>query len=436
MRTKPSMSSSLRTSFAPIFLFAGLIALSGCGRGSNSPSTGLPVTPPAGQTNSYVGQPGNSPSQTSLWNVTIDRSANTYSFGPISGSGTATSGSIATLSNVSNFVILLDQNGYQNGLAVEVPGQAAILRPGNTSAPLIFAVQQPSCFAIGGNVKFFYVLSPGLSGINTAFFGQIYADTSGDGSTWQFNNQTNFTSPYEFQVNEGSDVPSDATFPGYPAGYPATCSGANGAAATVSASPLAYFDQGANSYAVPTQFVISPGGLFFENQNYTNVPTGQGWPYVNVASWGVSEPPEPVVVGNLAPANYLGFLFESNPGVGLYRTRLVGFGNLPISGTVLTGGTFPSEDPSQVSADNMSVTFNGQDPLNNGMFYQATLTIPNDDPSQFTGGCLSYSISQAGTSTCTNDGVAMVSVQNGLVTIIMGATDTSGNQRTLVLFQQ
>ena len=30
----------------------------------------------------------------------------------------------------------------------------------------------------------------------------------------------------------------------------------------------------------------------------------------------------------------------------------------------------------------------------------------------------------------------MVSVQNGLCTIIMSATDTSGDQETLVLFQQ
>jgi hypothetical protein len=413
-------------------LLSGILAMmTACGGSTPPAQVGLPTPPAPGLVNSYVGQPGDSPSQNSLWNVTIDRTTSAYSYGP--SGGAATSGSIATLNN--NFIILLDQNGYQSGLAVEAPGQGIILRPGGSSAPLVFAVQQVSCFAIGGNVKFLYALSPGLSSSNTAFFGEIYAATGADGSAWQFNNQTNFVSPYEFQVAEGSSVPSDALFPGYPGSYSANCSAASGAA-TVTASPLAYFDNGSNSYTVPTQFVISPSGLFFENQNYTNVPASEGWQYANVAAWGVSEAVNPVVAADVGTGNYLGFLFESQPSAAIYRTRLVGFGNAPVSGTTMTGGTFPSEDPTQPVTVNMSVTFNSQDPLNNGLYYLAQLTIPNDSPSNFTDSCLSYGISQAGASTCTNDGVAMVSGQNGAYTIIMSAIDTSGNQKTLVLFEQ
>jgi len=413
-------------------LLSGTLAIvTACGGGAPPTQAGLPVPPAPGLVNSYVGQPGNSPSQNSLWNVSIDRKMNTYSYGP--SGGTTTSGAIATLNN--NFVILLDQNGYQSGLAVEAPGNGIILRPGNSSAALVFAVQQASCFAIGGNLKFLYDLSPGLSSANTAFFGQIYATTSAGGSTWNFNNQTNFISPYQFQVEDSSNVPSAALFPGYPGAYSANCSAASGAA-TVSAAPLAYFNNGSNSFTVPTQFVISPSGLFFENQNYTNVPPSEGWQYANVAAWGVAEPVNPVAVGALATQTLLGFLFESHPSTATYRTRLVGFGNAPVSGTILTGGTLPSEDPTQPVTVNMSVTFNSEDPLNNGLYYLAKLTIPNDAPSDFTGSCLSYGISQTGASTCTNDGVAMVTQQNGVYTIIMSATDTSGNQQTLVLFQQ
>jgi len=425
-----AMKRALRCTFFCLLLSGTLAIMTACGGSTTPQQVGLPPPPAPGLVNSYLGQPGDSPSQNALWNITIDRNKNAYSYGP--SGGTATSGSIATLNN--NFVILLDQNGYQSGLAVETPGEGVILRPGDSTAPLVFAVQQASCFGIGGNVKFMYALSPGLSSSNTAFFGQIYAANGTDGSTWQFNNQTNLISPYEFQL-EGNNVPSDASFPGYPGDYSANCTAASGAA-TVTAAPLAYFDNGSSSFAVPTQFVISPSGLFFENQNYTNVPASEGWQYGNVAAWGVSESVNPLGIGGTASVSLLGFLFESNQSTSTYRTRLVGFGNAPISGTTMTGGTFPSEDPTQPVTVNMSMTFNSQDPLNNGLYYLAKLTIPNDSPSGFTDSCLSYGINQAGASTCTNDGVAMISLQNGIYTIIMSATDTSGNQKTLVLFQQ
>jgi hypothetical protein len=370
------------------------------------------------------------------WSVTVNHTTNTYTYNnPNSSSGVPVSGGLATLSGTDGFLILLGQNGYQNGLAVEIPGEGIILRPGDSTTALVFAVLQPSCFAIGGDAKFLYALSPGINGPSSPFFGQIYAATTSDGSSWQFNNQTNYVSPYQFAALDNSNVPSAAEFPGYPGDFSATCDAADGAA-TVIATPLAYFNGGANTFSVPTQFVISPGGLFFENQSYANVPASEGWNYASVSAWGVSESPVSLPVAALATANYLGFLLESDSSSAIYRTRLVGFGNAPISGTVMNGGTFPSEDPTQPLNLNMSVTFNTQDPLNNGVYYLAKLTIANDAPSTFTGSCLSYGVSQAGTSTCTNDGVAMVGKQNGLYTVIMSASDASGNQKTLVLFQQ
>jgi hypothetical protein len=331
MRRKCSpKKSSLLVSFSAALLLIALGVASGCGGKSQAPLVGLPGVPQAGEVNSYVGQPGDSPSNNALWGVTVDRTNNTYSYGPTSGGTPATTGSIAVLNN--NFIVLLGPNGYQNGLAVEVPGQAVILRPGDSTQPLVFAVQQPSCFDIGGNVKFLYALSPGISGPNDPFFGRIYAATSSGQGAWQFNNQTNYVSPYQFEVESNSNVPSAADFPGYPADFSATCNSAQ-QAATVSATPLAYFNDGATTFSVPTQFVISPGGIFFENQNYSNVPSSEGWQYQNISAWGLSESPTPVSVG-VAAASYAGFLFETNFSSGIFRTRLVGFGNAPISGTV------------------------------------------------------------------------------------------------------
>jgi hypothetical protein len=400
--------------------------LTGCGGASATPPASLPTTPVAGQVNSYVGGQGNSPSQASEWSVTINRSTNTYSYtNPNSGSTAPTVGALTN--PTGGFLILLDQNGYQSGLALEIPGEAILLRPGDSTSALVYAVQQSTCFAITGNVKFLFDYSPGLTGTNEASFGRIYASTNSDGSAWQFNNQTEYVAP------DGS-VPSDADFPGYPSGYSGNCSASNGAASVASA-PLSYFYNGpaASTYTVPTEYVISPAGFFFENQSYANVPASAGWNYPDISAWGVSEPSAPVTLNSVAAASYVGFLLEASVDSSIYRTRLVGFGNAPLSGTTMTGGTFPNEDPTQPVTVNMSVTFGTQDPLNNGLYYLAKLSIPYDGGQS---NCATPVPSENGTLTCTYDAVATVGFSNEQHAIVLSAFDASGDQKTLVLFQQ
>jgi hypothetical protein len=400
--------------------------LTGCGGSSATPAASLPTPAPAGLVNSYVGGQGDSPSQQYPWNVTINRSTNTYSYtNPNSGSTVATTGALTSLTG--RFLILLDQNGYQSGLALEIPGEAILLRPGDSTTALVYAVQQPNCFGITGNVKFLFNFSPGLTGTNEAGFGRIYASTNSDGSVWQFNNQTEYVAP------DGS-VPSDADFPGYPSGYSGNCSAANGAAAVTSA-PLTYFYNGAaaSTYTVPTEYVIGPAGFFFENQSYANVPTDVGWNYPAISAWGVSEPSAPLALNSVAAPSYVGFLLEASVDSSTYRTRLVGFGNAPISGTTMTGGTFPNEDPTQPVTVNMSVTFGTQDPLNNGLYYLAKLSIPYDGDQS---NCATPVPGENGTLTCTYNAVATVGFSDEQYAIMLSAFDASGDQKTLVLFQQ
>jgi hypothetical protein len=421
-----AIKRALRCNLGWVLTLGMSAMLTACGGGSKPPLAGLPEPVPAGQVNSYVGGQGNSPSEESTWSVTINHSNNSYSYtNPNSGSTVPTTGALSN--PTGGFLILLDQNGYQNGLALEIPREAIILRPGDSTVAPVFAVQQASCFPIGGNVKFLFNFSPGLTGTNEAGFGRIYASTSTDGSAWEFNNQTEYVAP-------NGSVPSDADFPGYPSGYSGDCSASNGAA-SVTSTPLAYFSNGSatSTYNIPTEYVISPAGYFFENQSYANVPAAVGWNYPAISAWGVSEPSAPLIIGSVATANYVGFLFEASVDSSTYRTRLVGFGNAPIAGTVMTGGTFPNEDPTQPVTVNMSVTFGTQDPLNKGLYYLAKLTIPYDGDQS---NCATPVPNQNGTLTCTYDAVATVGFSDYRYTIILSAFDASGDQKTLVLFAQ
>lgn len=390
----------------------------------------LPTSASAAPVKFYVGGQGNSPSEQSPWSITIDHSKMSYSYGPVSTTATPVTGAFANLTG--GFLVLLDQNGYQSGLALEIPGEAVILRPGDSTTALVFAVNQASCFSIDGNVKFLFAFTPGLTGQSEAAFGRIYASTNGTGTAWQFNNQT------EYQKTDGKDAPADATFPGYPSGYSGTCSASSGSAYVTSA-PLTYFN-GGQTYTLPTEYVVSPAGFIFESQNYGNVSPGAAWPYPTISAWGVSEPSTPLAINGIAAASYLGFLFEANVSSGTYRTRPVAFGNAPIAGTVITGGAFPNEDPTQPPTINMNVTFGNQDPLNNGLYYLATLTVPYDGNES---SCPNPAPASNGTLSCTYDAVAMVGTRNYQYasaieeySIILSAFDANGDQKTLVLFQQ
>jgi hypothetical protein len=433
-----SMQSALRRTLFWLLLSGTSAILTSCGGSSTPAQVGLPTPPAGGSVNSYVGGQANSPSEVSPWSVTIDHTKNVYSYtNPNSAGAATTTGSFAPLTG--GFLVLLGSNGYQNGLALELPGEAVILRPGDTTAAPVFAVQQSSCFAIGGSQKFLFVYSPGLSGQGSVltgaaepepFFGRIYASTSSDGNSWQFDNLTEFSSPLLY-VAQG--VPSDAGYPGYAAGYPGTCSASNGTA-SVTSSPMGSFT-GGSAYPLPTQSVISPGGFFFTNQSYANVPSSANWNYPAISAWGLSEPPEPLTVGGFATANYVGFLTETTGNNSTYFTQLVGFGNAPIAGTTMTGGTFPNDDPTQLPIQEMSVTFGSQDALNNGVYYLAKLNIPYGG--QFDS-CASPAPGINGIPTCTYSAVATVSHLSAYApySIMVSAVDSSGNQKLLVLFHQ
>jgi len=165
-----------------------------------------------------------------------------------------------------------------------------------------------------------------------------------------------------------------------------------------------------SSYSLPTEFVINPAGFFLENQDYANVISAKpSWSYPVISAWGVSEPSALLKTSSVATAAYAGFLFEASVS-GAHLTRPVGFGGVPVSGTVMAGGTFPSEDPTKTPNTNMSIDFGKQDPLNNGIYYLAKLTIPVIANWPCTG---TAGIDLSGNPTCTYNALARWALQKG-----------------------
>jgi hypothetical protein len=150
---------------------------------------------------------------------------------------------------------------------------------------------------------------------------------------------------------------------------------------------------------VPTRYLVNPAGLFLGDQNFSSA-------YGNVAAFGIAESSIPIDTASVAKGTYLGFLFEA--GSTANTTQLVGFGKVPSAGSVINGGTYPSEDPSLDPDTNMIINFGKQDTLNNGLYYRATLTLPVAP-----GTCTAKPGTDArGNPTCTYNAVAMVTPVN------------------------
>jgi len=407
-----------RASFAlsVILMGAACLSLSCGGKTTTSalpgtvPGQGLPIPPVAGPANAYVGKQTSSPSHVdpSLWTVSIDHNTSKFTYG--NGTIAQTGGFVP----LNGFLLMQDQNGYQKGLALEVPGRMAILRPGDSTTAPVFAVQQTECFPVVGNVKFQFALSPGSPTGGQSAFGRIYARTGSDLSSWNFDGQAQYQGP------NGRSVPANAYIPSYPSSYSGKCAAAsNAAAVTVSATA---------EYSIPTHYLINEAGYFLETQSYTDDPVFSQ--YGDVAAWGVVEPLMPLKTSTVASASYLGFLFEANNGV--YLTRPVGFGGLKTSGSVMSGGAFLNENPINPPGVEMTLNFGAQDALNNGLYYTAKLTLPMTAGAS----CTSPGTDSSGNLTCTYNAVATVGNPEERFVIFLTAFDGSGHQKILVLVQQ
>lgn len=447
-----------RLSYSKTMAMIGALMLAGCG-GSSSQNTvasdpsvvaSLPAPPAPTPANTYLGtqSPG-------LWGLSLDDSKSTFSYQPVTypaSPNIPVSGSSQASSGFLNFG---QSAGASLGYTFEVQGRTAILRPGDITTAPVITVPQTSCYAITGRLRFQFIAMPagpyltdeGGSTGALLYYGSFVASTSSDGSSWQFANLQGGSIP-EPGVQTSVGVSGPTTLTG-------TCKSTNGQAAiAISGSTVFNGLWAPNNSAVsaPTPGTIStlqvgPSGFFVLDQSDpTATPPAGG------AVIGVVEPSSPLSTSAVAAGTYLGFLYEpandeqsyTVPPVVPGITTPVAFGQVPGSGTTMTGGVFPNDDVTQTPNSDIIVNLGGQDTTLNGLYLSAAITVldPFQNCANYTGGGYpgKPGINSQGYITCSFPAVAVVGNPEGKYAIFINsynwAAQLGGIPMQLYLYQQ
>ena len=386
---------------------------------------GLPTPAAAGPVNSYSGaqSPG-------AWTFTLDNTNSAFSYQPLTYPTSATSGALQSSGGFSTLA--------SNGLAYEVLGRAAVLRPGDASTSPVFGVPQTQCYAITGRLRFQYITmfsgteasgSPDASfGAPLLGYGSVVASTDSTGKAWQFDNLEGgaWKTP---EGTSGNIVSGPDSFTG-------ACSIANGEAsiALSGTSELnSFWQQAQTPLTTGTQsnVWVGPSGFFSADQSdpTQSVPTG-----ASVA--GIAEPASPLSTSAMAAEKYLGVLYQApnavNYGNGASTTSAitspVAFGQVVAgSGTTMTGGIFPNDNISGTPNSDTEISLGSQDATLNGLYPSVSITVP--DPNQNCANFVFFSIAgvvksgvdDQGYPTCTFPGVAVAGIPEGKYAVFINS---------------
>lgn len=396
MKRKEQFVAILRKqprTFSLLALCGGLF-LSGCsGGGTNATSSSTPT----GTVNTYQGVSNVTTTAGVLyvpfWTFTLEGTENSFSYdSSFDALSELPQYDTGTYSSDGQYLALTSQiaqgaNGpafqlANAGYALTIPGEAALLRPGNTATPPVVTAGMTSCPVVSSAETFLFIVLPGSywNAASSAAYGSVQATTDSTGGTWKFTNQNQ-------SLLSGNGMP-----PQYPASFSATCGqGTTGYSIGVLPTPTSpYYDP---------QISISPNGFFTEETTGSPLgattlilPSEVQQPFV-----GFAAPTAAVNTNSLVAAKYLGFEYEfvTTPGQSsaATSTQLVSFGPAASgSGTTLTGGAFPKDDPTQTPAANITVNFGTQSATQNGLYPSVTVTEPDTTETQ------------TGVNHCTNGG--------------------------------
>jgi hypothetical protein len=373
-------------------LLALCVGAAGCGSPPYrvTPTSGLPASPPAvASSNAYIG------TQSPLnWTLTVDDTQNAYSYQSLPTDGSTPVAASGTF---------VPQSGFLNlgaaGLALEIPGAGAILRPGdNTTGPVVM-VEQEGCLALTGKQRYLLQGMVDSTAITTPAViyrrGDLVASTTSDGKTWSF-------ADAEYIGPNGSQISLQYQGQNSAGSFTGTCATAHGA------SSVSIDTSGA--YNLPTTFRFGSAGMAVVD--YATYPSAMG----------LAQPLYPVSTKSLAAANFRGFQVEySSTSI----TQPVSFGPAIDGSVALNGGTYPNDDVTQTADSSDLFTFGTQSSSINGLFASATMTVL--DPK---GGCPANNVS-AGDIGLTPDGIptcrlhlaAMVGQLDGKAFIVASGTD-------------
>jgi len=386
----PRLFSRGRTFY--LLLFTCVLAACDPGKYTLTPSSPLPPSNPAATSNAYIG------TQSPLnWTLAIDDTQHAYSYQshPIDGS--------TPISSSGNFV---QQGGFLNmgsgGLAIELPGTSAILRPGdNTTAPVVM-VHQENCFPLSGNLRY---LLDGMVPTNSGSYpspqfyqrGDVVASTSPDGKAWSFENAEYF---------DFTGSPLTLTYKNQytPTTFSGDCSLINGAAAvSINTS---------GTYTLPTTFHFSASGMAVVDYTHTG------------SAVGFAQPVNPMDTKSLAGANFVGFQVEYSSTTPVL-TQPVSFGPAVDGSVGLSGGIFANDDVTQTADVSSLFKFGSQSSLINGLFTGATMVVI--DPQ---GGCATngvgtgdLGVNSNGVPTCRLHLSTVVGQINGEAVLVMSGLD-------------
>ena len=375
--SRPAAMSPTLGLLACLLLFA-----SGCGGSgdtSNNTQQGLAPAPPASQINSYIGTTGD------IWSTKLNRTSNQVNGEDTTLHGIQLAGAIiGSVSTVSKYLDLKlttvpnQLTGQTIGFALELPGQAALIRYGDLFHSLIPLAPANGCTAIGGTVTYNYITIPGASSPpswlpnSDSTYGTFQVETKA--SNWTFSNITQFTLTGASPTNPGTGLPAGFCGIGTD-GYAVT------AASSATSPPVATVTMG-----------FGPTGFFLED-NGSAQATPVGVVPSNALGAGIGaiggvQPSNPLNTQSVVGMQYLGFYYEPGIHGGGAVAQLASFGcsgskcPTPPSPTAIVGGVFPNtggtspvDEPGQPAAQNVTIDLGTQDPNNNGLYPSATITV-------------------------------------------------------------
>ncbi len=398
--------------------FMMTLLVTGCSSSKVATTPVIPGKPVPSVVNSYTGTQNVSDvggvSLGGVWGLTLNSQLNQFSsedysnipslnFGaPITGT-TQTTGAFVT-------VVPGDAGGaLSNGLAVSIPGEAAMLRPGtNGEAPVLMA-GQTSCLGVKSATPFSFVSLPNLTWQpdKNAAYGSVIAHSIG--SSWTFagtqQHLLNGTSAPNLTIPQGTCLQAQE---GYVISVPST--GATGGATwTFAMGPTGYFagDLGSGNPSKP-----GPSGLV-----------------------GVIQPSGPIVTADLAGSKFQGFYYEPLGGdMGSAVTQPVAFGQGAHTATSMVGGVFATDDPSTTPNADTLIDFGAQDSVNYGLYPHVTVVVP--DPNSVCVGA-AVTTTPSGAAGCILQASAVVGDANGRFSVFLIGWDTTiGSPLGIYLYAQ
>jgi hypothetical protein len=373
----------------------------------------------AGQYNTYAGtqsvtltEVNGSPAAGGVWSLTLDDNSDYFSYENDGFYSSVVPPSIGSFAASSSFLDLTlnGKSSGSGGYAIEVPGSAALFRPGDDTNFPVVAVAANSCPGVQANTTFqFVALGHSIPSPQNASpypaYGSVQA--SAQGAAWTFSNLSTYT------VDGTSLNPS--AIPAGTCGYTQ-----EGYVISVPTS-----QQTGN---VPITAAVGATGFFM-------IDLGQGSKKPSASGLvGVAQPLSQLDTGNIVAGKYIGFEYvplENALGVlgsgGTTSVSLgattapVAFGQTAGSGSVMTGGAYPNDNIAQTPPSDISIDLGAQDAKNNGLYKSVTVTIP--DP---TGSCVSrpYGSTDAnGNPICVFPGVAVAGNPNSKFALFVTAND-------------